>query len=82
MSRAPRIPSTTFEPYGSRQSQWRPSPCFDLAQPRADRVVKKRSRDITTVRIGSYMADPTNLSATTVGSNLILIRRSGTSEFC
>ena len=46
------------------------------------RVVKKHSRDIRAVRIGSYMADPTSLSATTVGSNLILIRRNGTSDFC
>ena len=46
------------------------------------RVVKKHSRDITAVRIGSYMADPTSLSATTVDSDLILIWRNGTSDFC
>ena len=31
-SRGPRKPCTAFQPCGSRHSQWRPSPCFDLAR--------------------------------------------------
>ena len=46
------------------------------------RVVKKHSREMRAMRIGSCMADPTTLSATTVDPNLILTRRNGTSDFC